>query len=123
MEFFSDLSLVVRESFVFFGDVASVFFSPFFVCVFSVVFVLLFLKHSLFNLLKTLVLVEIVLLGLSLGFVVLSTFLSTVFGNIFALFILALAGCESALGLSLLILFFRNRGMSATFEKLSTLKG
>lgn len=123
MEFFSDLSLVVRESFVFFSDVASVFFSPFFVCVFSVVFVLLFLKHSLFNLLKTLVLVEIVLLGLSLGFVVLSTFLSTVFGNIFALFILALAGCESALGLSLLILFFRNRGMSATFEKLSTLKG
>lgn len=86
-------------------------------------FVLLFLKHSVFNLLKTLVLVEVVLLGLSLGFVVLSTFLSTVLGNVFALFILALAGCESALGLSLLILFFRNRGMSATFEKLSTLKG
>jgi|JRYL01.1.fsa_nt_gb NADH-quinone oxidoreductase subunit K len=114
---------LVQDVIFFFSDVASVFFSPFFVCIFSVVFVLLFLKHSVFNLLKTLVLVEVVLLGLSLGFVVLSTFLSTVLGNVFALFILALAGCESALGLSLLILFFRNRGMSATFEKLSTLKG
>jgi len=92
-------------------------------CIFSIIFVLLFLNYSVLNLLKTLVLIEVILLGLSLGFVILSTFLSTFSGYIFALFILALAGCESALGLSLLILFFRNRGMSATFEKLSTLKG
>jgi len=104
-------------------SVALVFFSPFFMCIFSIIFVLLFLNYSVLNLLKTLVLIEVILLGLSLGFVILSTFLSTFSGYIFALFILALAGCESALGLSLLILFFRNRGMSATFEKLSTLKG
>lgn len=112
-----------NNCFEFFSNVALVFFSPFFVSVFLIVFVLLFLKYSVSNLLKTLVLVEVILLGLSLGFVILSIFLSSFSGYIFALFVLALAGCESALGLSLLILFFRNRGMNSTFEKLSTLKG
>ncbi len=100
-----------------------VFCSPFFSFVFSTIFVIACLNKSVSNLIKTLVLVEVILLGLSFGFTILSIYLSSVAGHIFALFILALAGCESALGLSLLILFFRNRGMSATFEQLSTLKG
>lgn len=104
-------------------SVVAVLGSPFFVFVFSSIVVLVCLKYHVSNLIKTLVLVEVILLGLSFGFVVLSVFLSSTFGYIFALFVLALAGCESALGLSLLILFFRNRGMGATFEQLSTLKG
>jgi len=97
--------------------------SPFFVPVFGFFFMLVNLAFSVANLLKTLVIIETILLVLSFGFVVASMFLSVSAGYIFALFILALAGCESALGLSLLIIFFRNRGVGATFESLSSLKG
>lgn len=108
---------------VIFNPLFSVFFDPFFIPVFTVFFILLQLSHSVSNLIKTLVLVEVILLSLSLGFVLISLKFSYIAGQVFALFILALAACESALSLSLLIMFFRNRGISTTFEDVSSLKG
>jgi len=75
------------------------------------------------NLIRTLISIEIMFLCLSFIFVLLSFNILSVTCQIFALFILALAACESALGLSLIILFFRTRGLLTSFETLSSLKG
>jgi len=75
------------------------------------------------NLLRTLVSIEIMFLCLSFSFVLVSFFTLNTTCQIFALFILALAACESALGLSLIILFFNTRGLITSFENLSSLKG
>jgi len=75
------------------------------------------------NLIRILLSIEVMLLCLTFIFVVLSVLLNNMVGQVFAIFILAIAACESALGLSLLIMFFRNRGMLTSFELLSSLKG
>lgn len=75
------------------------------------------------NLIRILLSIEVMLLCLTFVFVVLSVLVNSVVGQVFAIFILAIAACESALGLSLLIMFFRNRGMLTSFELLSSLKG
>lgn len=75
------------------------------------------------NLIRILLSIEVILLCLTFMFVLLSILLNSVVGQVFAIFILAIAACESALGLSLLIMFFRNRGMLTSFELLSSLKG
>jgi len=75
------------------------------------------------NLIRTLVSMEILFLCVSFLFVLISINTNNIVGQVFALFILALAACESALGLSLLIFFFRTRGLLTSFELLSSLKG
>src|SRR3546814_3270150 len=63
----------------FYKVVIASFSGPFFVLVFVPIFILVCLRHNVSNLIKTLVLVEVVLLGLSFGFVVLSIFLVSTF--------------------------------------------
>jgi NADH-quinone oxidoreductase subunit K len=75
------------------------------------------------NLLRTLISIEVMFLCLSFAFVLVSFYTLNITCQIFALFILALAACESALGLSLIILFFNTRGLVTSFENLSSLKG
>ncbi len=75
------------------------------------------------NLIRILLSIEVMLLCLTFMFVAVSVIINNVAGQVFAIFILAIAACESALGLSLLIMFFRNRGMLTSFESLSSLKG
>ena len=54
--------------------------------------------------------VELVLLSLNLNFIVFSVYLDDFFGQLFSLFILTVAASESAIGLAILILYFRLRG-------------
>jgi NADH:ubiquinone oxidoreductase subunit K len=75
------------------------------------------------NLIRTLISMEVLFLCISFLFILVSINMNNLVGQIFALFILALAACESALGLSLLIFFFRTRGLLTSFELLSSLKG
>jgi NADH-quinone oxidoreductase subunit K len=75
------------------------------------------------NLIRILLSIEVMLLCLTFMFVSAAIIINNVAGQVFAIFILAIAACESALGLSLLIMFFRNRGMLTSFESLSSLKG
>ncbi len=75
------------------------------------------------NLIRILLSIEVMLLCLTFMFVAVAVIINNVAGQVFAIFILAIAACESALGLSLLIMFFRNRGMLTSFESLSSLKG
>ncbi len=66
--------------------------------------------------------VEIVLLSLNLNFIVFSIYLDDLYGQIFALFVLTVAAAESAIGLALLIIYYRVRG-SISMNQVPALKG
>ena len=70
----------------------------------------------------TLVCLEMVFLAVNLNFIVFSVFLDDLFGQIFALYVIAIAGAEAAVGLALLICFYRLRNVIA-LDYISTLKG
>jgi NADH-quinone oxidoreductase subunit K len=82
-----------------------------------------FLGMSLIkNPIRVLICIEVMFLCLSFILVVLSIVLSSITLQVFSLFILAVAACETALVLSLIILFFRSRGL-INFDDLCSLKG
>jgi len=75
------------------------------------------------NPIRILMCIEVMFLCLSFSLIILSfVLLSSQTLQIFALFLLAIAACETALVLSLIILFFRSRGL-ANFDNLCSLKG
>jgi len=65
---------------------------------------------------------ELLLLSININFVIFSIFLDDFLGQIFALIILGVAAAESALGLAILIIYYRLRG-SISIDVLSLLKG
>jgi NADH-quinone oxidoreductase subunit K len=62
------------------------------------------------NILIILMCIELILLSVNLNFIVFSVYLDDFFGQLFSLFILTVAASESAIGLAILILYFRLRG-------------
>lgn len=66
--------------------------------------------------------VELVLLSLNLNFIVFSVYLDDLYGQIFALFVLTVAAAESAIGLGLLVVYYRVRGTIA-MDWVNVLKG
>jgi len=62
------------------------------------------------NILITLMCIELVLLSLNLNFIIFSVYLDDVYGQLFSLFILTVAAAESAIGLAIIILYYRIRG-------------
>lgn len=74
------------------------------------------------HLLLILIAAELVLLSVSLGFLVLSAFLDDFLGQLIVLLIITLAAAESAIGLSVLLVFYRLRG-TVSVNFISLLKG
>jgi NADH-quinone oxidoreductase subunit K len=66
--------------------------------------------------------IELVLLSQNLNFISFSVYLDDLIGQIFTLFVLTVAAAESAIGLALLILYYRVRG-SISGTQSSALKG
>ena len=66
--------------------------------------------------------VELMLLAVNINFVAFSSFLHDLVGQVFAMFILTVAAAEAAIGLAIVVVFFRNRGTIAV-EEISQLKG
>ncbi len=66
--------------------------------------------------------VEVVLLAVNMNFVAFSHYLGDMHGQVFVFFILTVAAAESAIGLAILVLLFRNKS-SISVEELNTLKG
>ena len=62
------------------------------------------------NILVTLMCIELMLLSINLNFIIFSTYLDDFYGQIFSLFILTVAASESAIGLAIIILYYRIRG-------------
>lgn len=62
--------------------------------------------------------IELILLAVNINLVAFSYFLKDLTGQIFTLFVLTVAAAEAAIGLAILILYFRNRG-TITVEETS----
>lgn len=74
------------------------------------------------NVLILLMSIELMLLAVNINFVAFSHFLGDLSGQIFVFFILTVAAAESAIGLAILIVLFRNR-KTINVDDLNTLKG
>ena len=74
------------------------------------------------NLIVLLMAIELMLLAVNLNFVAFSYFLGDLHGQVFVFFILTVAASESAIGLAILVLLFRNK-TSIHVEELDNLKG
>ena len=74
------------------------------------------------NLIVLLMAIELMLLAVNMNFVAFSYFLNDMHGQVFVFFILTVAAAESAIGIAILVLLFRNRS-SISVEELNTLKG
>ena len=62
------------------------------------------------NVIVILMSIELMLLAVNINLVAFSVFLGNVTGQIFAMFVLTVAAAEAAVGLAILVTFFRNRG-------------
>lgn len=74
------------------------------------------------NVIVILMSVELMLLAVNINFVAFSAYLGDLAGQVFTMFILTVAAAEAAIGLAILVLFFRNKGTIAV-EDISALKG
>lgn len=74
------------------------------------------------NLIVLMMAIELMLLAVNINFVAFSYYLGDMHGQIFVFFILTVAAAESAIGLAILVLLFRNKH-SIDVEELNTLKG
>jgi NADH-quinone oxidoreductase subunit K len=74
------------------------------------------------NVIVILMSIELILLSVNLNMVAFSTFLHDIVGQVFALFILTVAAAEAAIGLAILVVFYRNRG-SIAVDDVNVMKG
>ena len=74
------------------------------------------------NVIVILMSVELILLAVNLNFVAFSAQLNDLQGQVFALLILTVAAAEAAIGLAILVTFYRNRG-SIAVEDVNMMKG
>ena len=74
------------------------------------------------NIIIILMSVELILLAVNINFVAFSAQLGDLAGQVFALLILTVAAAEAAIGLAILVIFYRNRGTIAV-EDVNQLKG
>ncbi len=66
--------------------------------------------------------IELMLLAVNINLVAFSTHLHDLVGQVFALFVLTVAAAEAAIGLAILVVYFRNRG-SIAVEDINLMKG
>ena len=74
------------------------------------------------NVIILLMCVELILLAVNINLVAFSSYLHDIDGQIFALFVLTVAAGEAAIGLAILVIYFRNRGTIAV-DDINQMKG
>ncbi len=74
------------------------------------------------NIIIILMSIELILLSVNINLVAFSAFLSDLSGQVFALLVLTVAAAEAAIGLAILVVYFRNRGTIAV-EDVNIMKG
>ncbi|MBP1805889.1 MULTISPECIES: NADH-quinone oxidoreductase subunit NuoK [Rubellimicrobium] len=80
----------------------------------------LFLNRK--NIIILLMSLELILLAVNINFVAFSSYSGDLVGQIFTLFVLTVAAAEAAIGLAILVCFFRNRG-TIEVEDVNVMKG
>ena len=88
--------------------------------IFTIGIIGIFLNRK--NLIVILMCIELLLLAVNINLVSFSIFLNDLNGQIFALFILTVAAAEAAIGLAIIVVYYRNSG-SIHVEDINTLKG
>ncbi len=74
------------------------------------------------NVIILLMSIELILLSVNVNLVAFSAFLGDLAGQVFALFVLTVAAAEAAVGLAILVVYFRNRG-DISVEGVNLMKG
>ena len=74
------------------------------------------------NVIIILMAIELMLLAVNINLVAFSTFLGDMVGQVFAMLVLTVAAAEAAIGLAILVVYFRNRG-SIAVEDVNVMKG
>ena len=74
------------------------------------------------NVIVMLMSVELILLAVNVNFVAFSAFMGDLAGQVFAMFILTVAAAEAAIGLAIVVVYFRNRG-SIDVDDINLMKG
>ena len=87
---------------------------------FAIAVVGIFLNRK--NLIVLLMAIELMLLAVNMNFIAFSHFLGDIAGQVFVFFILTVAAAESAIGLAILVVLFRNLS-TINVEDLDSLKG
>lgn len=74
------------------------------------------------NIIVILMAIELILLSVNINLVAFAVFSGTIVGQIFAMLVLTVAAAEAAVGLAILVVYFRNRGDIAV-ESVDLMKG
>ena len=74
------------------------------------------------NIILMLMAIELILLAVNINLVAFSAFLGDLIGQVFAMFVLTVAAAEAAIGLAILVVYFRNRG-TIEVEDINLMKG
>lgn len=89
-------------------------------CLFTLGILGIFLNRK--NVIVILMSVELMLLAVNINLVAFSTYLGDLVGQVFALFVLTVAAAEAAIGLAIVVVYYRNRG-SIAVEDVNMMKG
>ncbi len=74
------------------------------------------------NIIIILMSIELMLLSININFVIFSVYLDDVTGQVFALFVLTIAAAESAIGLAILVVYYRIKGI-ISINFINSIKG
>ncbi|OUV87315.1 MAG: NADH-quinone oxidoreductase subunit K [Pelagibacteraceae bacterium TMED136] len=88
--------------------------------IFTIGIVGIFLNRK--NVIVLLMSIELILISVNINLVAFSVYLQDIVGQVFTMFVLTVAAGEAAIGLAILVVFFRNKG-SIHVEDINTLKG
>ena len=89
-------------------------------CLFTLGVFGIFIKRK--NVIVILMSIELILLAVNVNLVAFSNFNGYLVGQVFALFVLTVAAAESAIGLAIIVVYYRNRG-SIAVEDVNMMKG
>jgi len=88
--------------------------------IFTIGIVGVFLNRK--NIIIILMSIELILLSVNINLVSFSIFLQDLVGQIFSMFILTVAAAEAAIGLAIIVIYYKNKG-SIDVDQISSLKG
>ena len=74
------------------------------------------------NIIIVLMSIELMLLSINLNFIIFSIYLDDIVGQVFALFVLTVAAAESAIGLAILVVYYRIKGL-VSINFINSIKG
>ena len=88
--------------------------------IFTIGIIGIFLNRK--NVIIILMSIELILLAVNINLVSFSIYLQNLVGQIFTMFVLTVAAAEAAVGLAIIVIYYKNRG-SINVEQINTLKG